>query len=175
MHFNKDTKAFIIQSFLSSAKLILLSTIIAFTVDSLSRNSMEKTFEFIKINPLAFLFSFLIIMVSLSIVLLFKRRIFGYTIISSIWIIGGVANNIIMKFRNTPLTASDLRMTGNALKLLDSYLTKNEVLLLITSLIILIAILVILFIFAAKVKYKLNIFASICGISLIILICNISK
>lgn len=175
MHFNKDTKAFIIQSFLSSAKLILLSTIIAFTVDSLSRNSMEKTFEFIKINPLAFLFSLLIIMLSLSIVLLFKRRIFGYTIISSIWIIGGVANNIIMKFRNTPLTASDLRMTGNALKLLDSYLTKNEVLLLITSLIILIAILVLLFIFAPKVKYKLNIFVSICGISLIILICNISN
>ena len=74
-----------------------------------------------------------------------QKRVFAFSLVSLTWIILGIANNIVIKFRETHLTFSDLRMIQNALDLSKQYLSKSSIILII-----------LLFIFFALFKILLN-------------------
>ena len=90
--------------------LILISLLLTVIVDSISRGSIYESLNFIKNRPMTFLFNSTIVLITLSITLLTKRKIFSYSIISSIWIISAISNNVIVNLRGTPLTGNDLRL-----------------------------------------------------------------
>ncbi|WP_294129583.1 LTA synthase family protein [uncultured Clostridium sp.] len=85
---------------------------------------------------------------------MFKKRVFAFSLVSLTWIILGIANNLVIKFRETPLTFSDLGMIQNALELSKQYLSKSSIILIILLFIGVISILSFLFFKCKKYKIK---------------------
>lgn len=150
--------------------LILISLLLTVIVDSISRGSIYESLNFIKNRPMTFLFNSTIVLITLSITLLTKRKIFSYSIISSIWIISAISNNVIVNLRGTPLTGNDLRLIKSGLKLINNYLSNKEIISIILLLFILIVLLILIFKFAPKSKFKINYFLSFGLITIIFLI-----
>lgn len=141
--------------------LILVSLLLAFVVDSISRGSISESINFISNKGITFLFNALIILLTLSITLLTKRKMFFYSVISAIWIIAATGNNILLKLRGTPLTGSDLKLIKSGLKLINNYMSKKEILTILAVLFFILILLAFIFIFAPKTRFRINYFLSI--------------
>ncbi len=92
---------------------IILSFLLNFTIESLSRHSIWGTCKFLVLNFIFFLVGVSVIFVSLSIANLSKKRHSFIFLFSLIWFLMGLANFIIRFLRVTPFEANDF-----------SYLTK---------------------------------------------------
>ena len=136
--------------------LVIVSLLLTFVVDSISRGSISESFNFISSKEITFLFNTLIIFLTLSITLLTKRKIFSYCLISFIWIIIAIGNKILLSLRGTPLNGSDLKLIKSGLKLINNYMSKQEIIYIIMALFFILALLVLIFIFAPKTKFKIN-------------------
>ena len=136
--------------------LVIVSLLLTFVVDSISRGSISESFNFISSKEITFLFNTLIIFLTLSITLLTKRKTFSYCLISFIWIIISIGNNILLNLRGTPLTGSDLKLVKSGLKIINNYMSKKEILYIVIALFFILTLLVLIFIFAPKTKFKIN-------------------
>ena len=106
--------------------LLLMSLLLTFVVDCISRGSISESMNFISEKGITFLFNALIILLTLSITLLTKRKIFSYSVISVIWVIVAIGNNILLNLRGTPLTGSDLKLVKSGLKIINNYMSKKK-------------------------------------------------
>lgn len=167
---NSKQKKFFDYILTPTVILILISLLLTVIVDSISRGSIYESLNFIKNRHMTFLFNSTIVLITLSITLLTKRKIFSYSMISSIWIISAISNNVIVNLRGTPLTGNDLRLIKSGLKLINNYLSNKEIISIILLLFILIVLLILIFIFAPKSKFKINYFLSFGLITIIFLI-----
>ena len=68
------------------AILIFMSLALTFIVETISRGSLKLSISFIHDNFITFLFNTLIILLTLSLTLLVKKKIFAYSLISMLWI-----------------------------------------------------------------------------------------
>lgn len=134
----------------------LASLLLTFTIESIWRGGISSGINFLTNNFGAFLFNFIIILFSTSILFLIKRRIFTFTIISLFWIILSVANKLVISFRGSPLTGNDLTLIKSGLSVADTYLSKSHYIVILITSIFAICLLVILWIFAPKHKNKIN-------------------
>lgn len=144
------------QSKRSFLKFLFAPLIINFIIELCSRRNLLDTFGYIFGSPLVFLYNSLIILSTLSIVLLFKRRTFFFTLITTIWIGFGVTNGIILSNRVTPFTATDLTLAEFGLGIISKYLSPFMTSLISGFLIVLVIGIVILFFKGPKFKEKIN-------------------
>ena len=144
------------QSTRSFLKFLLAPLIINLIIELCSRRSLGDTFIYIFGSPLVFLYNSLIILSTLSIVLLFKRRTFFFTLISTVWIGFGITNGIILSNRVTPFTATDLTLADLGLGIISKYLSKTVTNLIACFLIAVVIGIVVLFFKGPKYKGKLN-------------------
>ena len=87
-----------------------------------------------------------------------KRRIFYYVVASVLWLALGITNGVILGFRMTPFTVSDLALLENGLSILTNYM-KVAIVLLALGILAVITLFVITFILYRKQKvipYKTN-------------------
>lgn len=147
--------------------LSVVSLLLTFVVDSISRGSISQSLNFISSKGNTFLFNALIIFLTLSITLLFKKKTFSYCLISFIWIIAAIGNNVLINLRGTPLTGSDLKLIKSGLTLINNYMSKKEIVAILTVLFFILLMLIFIFIFAPKTKFKINYFLSLGIIALI--------
>ena len=148
------------QNILNVVLFALYTLILVFVMELFSRGSIEATYSFFRHSFKIFLYNSLIVAATLSPCFLFKRRLFAFSIVSLIWIILGIANNMILTFRGTPLTFSDFGMIKSAIELSDQYLSKNTMILIILLFISLI--LILCFVFLKCKKVKVRYFRSLC-------------
>ena len=154
-------KVFTVEKFFNSYTiLILFSILLTFIIELISRGSFALAKNFVLNSSITFLYNVFLVMITLSIVLLFKRRIFGYFIISTIWLGLSTANNILKNLRGTPLAGSDLKLIKSGLSIIDSYFSKKQIILLGFGIFLLVALIIGVFIFAPKSKKKNNYAAS---------------
>ena len=144
------------QSTRSFLKFLLAPLIINFIIELCSRRSLGDTFSYIFGSPLVFLYNCLIILSTLSIVLLFKRRTFFFTLISTIWIGFGITNGIILSNRVTPFTATDLTLADLGLGMISKYLSATVTNLIAGFLIAVVLGIIFLFFKGPKYKGKVN-------------------
>lgn len=137
-------------------KFLLAPIIINIIIEFCSRRSFLETISYIINSPLTFLYNSFIILTTLSVVILFKRRQFIFTIISSIWIGFGITNGIVLSHRVTPFTATDFTLIKSCLSIFSKYLSPISIILIAMALIILIGLLVFLFFKGHKYEYKIN-------------------
>lgn len=96
--------------------MLLLSILISFTLESLSRHSLIQGLGFMFTKPLISLINILIIFTTLSLALLTSRKRFMMVLVSTIWFLLGISNFIVTNFRLTPLSAMDAIELSSGIK-----------------------------------------------------------
>lgn len=91
-------------------------------VELMSRRSLFGALHYLFTNPLVFLYNTTLIAVTLSISLFFKRRSFVMFVISLVWVIIGVTDFVLLLFRTTPFTATDIMLAKSAVAIWRYYL-----------------------------------------------------
>lgn len=84
-------------------------------------------------NPVLFLYNTLIILVTMSIVLLFHRKVFVYCTVSVVWILLAVTNFVVLCSRKTPFTAMDIYLIEDAIKVIPVYLNVFQMILIVLA------------------------------------------
>lgn len=132
-----------------------LALLLNILLEILGRRSVFKAFSFLFKSPLIFIYNAIIIFATLSICLLVKKRVFAITLVTSLWLICGIINNVVLAFRTTPFSAIDVLMLKNTIGLLDIYFDKIQIALGILLIIGIIAGMVVLYIKLPKIKDKI--------------------
>ncbi|MDR2089336.1 MAG: sulfatase-like hydrolase/transferase [Clostridiales Family XIII bacterium] len=129
-----------------AALAILLNMII----ETAGRHSPVRMLEFMTGQPFAFFLNTLIIFSSLSTVLLFRRRILAFAVWSLAWLTLGVANGVILSYRMTPFTMTDLSLLESGLSVIPSYLSRLQIGFVLAAMVVAALAFVLLFLFAPK-------------------------
>lgn len=95
-------------------------------------------------QPYVMLYGSIVIMFTLSFSLFFKRKYFALIIISSVWLIFGISNFVLLSYRVTPFSAVDLKLIDAALGVLTNYASKGTMIAVIILAILLIVVLVLI-------------------------------
>lgn len=146
---------------------IVLSFVMYLFIETMARHSLFESLDFFTEHPAVFLFNTFIIFTTYSIILLFRRKIFWYVIISALWLALGITNGIILLNRMTPFTVKDMANLGDGLSIATNYLSKGVLILAIVGILVAVAGLILLFLFAPKSKEKINYKRSIAGVLII--------
>lgn len=147
---------------------LITSFLITIIIEILGRKDLfAGAFYFLISAPYIFLVNMLIVLMTLSLTLLMRRRIFGMSVISVLWLIFGVSNCIVIHNRTNPFGANDLWAIDSAFGVLNKYFNWIEVAGVIALLILAIAGVVWLFFKAPKVNHKINYVRNIFAIILI--------
>ncbi len=125
-----------------------------FLIESMSRHSVIKGIMHIIESPTVFFYNSLIIMFTLTLCLLFKRRVFGLVLFSAPWIICGLINSVVLSYRVTPLGAIDFQIVKMSLILV--YLTKWQRVLVYCCVALLLISIVALWIVGPKISGKIS-------------------
>ena len=125
---------------------VLLPIVLELLIESFNRKSIISAFGYLAGSPLLFLFNTLIIMLTLSIAMFFKREIFALVTIALVWVLFGVVNFVILHFRVTPFSAVDFTLIASAIKVSGHYLNMFTIAMIILAIVVLLVGLVCLFI-----------------------------
>lgn len=132
----------------------ILALVINIILESMNRRSFPASLQFMVGSPIVFLYNTIIILITLSLGLLAKRRVFATSVVIIIWTILGTVNWIILGFRSTPFSAIDTIMIKNALELFNLYFTTTEFILLVSGIVLVVTILVLLWRKAPKLEKR---------------------
>ncbi len=99
-----------------------LSLTLTLALETLGRHSLLGALGFLLVHPVHFLANAAIVLATLSVSFLFKRRNFLLGLLTALWLILGVINAIVLCFRITPLGASDMLMIPSAYSIARLYL-----------------------------------------------------
>ncbi len=161
--------------FLNKYSLIfhgILSCLLVFLIEIISRHSFVSAVSFVINTPLTFLYNALLIFASLLLVYLFKRRLLVRLCISIFWLILGITNGIILAARVTPFNFTDFKLIKDLVAMQSSkYVTVPEKILIIVFLALVGAFVVYMAIrgpkFKGKVKRFRNLIALVCCLAII--------
>lgn len=150
-------KAFYLKYFHNALGFsVALALVLNFAIESLSRKGIAPAFIFMGDHTLVFLYNALIIFAILSVTILFRRRVFVFSLLSTILLAGGVINFVIVSKRMTPFTIYDVMVVSEGFSIATNYLTKIQIGLLIGGLILLVAGIVLLWLKGPRKKDKIN-------------------
>lgn len=124
---------------------ILLPLLLEVIIESLNRKSLFAALSYMINNPLLFLFNTLIIMLTLSIAMFFKREIFVLSLVTAVWLLFGVVNFVILQFRVTPFSAVDFTLITSAIKVSSHYFNIFSIAMMVVAMVVLLAGLIALF------------------------------
>ncbi|MCM1282950.1 MAG: LTA synthase family protein [Muribaculaceae bacterium] len=149
----------------------LISCVIVFVVEMISRRSFLSACTFVAWHTGAFLYNAFIVFASLCLVYLFRRRLFARTIISGFWIILGVINGCILSNRVTPFGFTDLKCINDLFAMNNTnYFTAEEATLVVIGLAFFALCCVLLFIKGPKYQGKIHKIVVFCAIVCVLFI-----
>lgn len=109
-----------------------------------------------------FLYSAFIIFVTYSVVLIVKRRLFTYIIVTLVWSVIGIVNFLMLSARNTPFTYVDVTLMKSVLPVMTNYYSPSAIVFMGALILIVLVLLVVGFLYLPKkqnLQYKRNILA----------------
>ena len=130
----------------------LVALVINIILEACSRQSVISSLVHIFTSPIAFITNVLIVLAVLSLCLFLKRRFAMLTLTSFIWILLGIINAVVMVNRGTPLSAIDFLIIREAFSIAGAYFTVINLILIALALVLLVALIVLLFIFGPRRK-----------------------
>lgn len=105
---------------------LLYACIINLVIESISRHSLFKAWDYMVGTPWTFLFNSYLIFITFLIVYLVRRRVFTRILLTIFWLILGITNGYMLFVRVTPFNAQDLKVLGDAVTLVDKYFSGFE-------------------------------------------------
>lgn len=130
----------------------VLAVILYLAVEMLSRRSVWQGIVYMVSDPLVFLYNSLIVMITLSIAWLFRKKRFILAFISFLWIGLGLTNCVLLLNRTTPLNFMDFRTFLDVMSIMTVYFTPFQIALMFIGAGAVIGFLVLMFIKAPKEK-----------------------
>lgn len=153
----------------SIALCVVLAVTINFIIEAVSRGSIFACLDYMTGSPMTFFYNTCMIFFTFSIAYLVKRRIFVYVMVSLFWLTTGITNGIILNYRITPFTVTDLTLLSSVMSIIPNYLNTVQIVLVAVAGVILILALVLVFLFMPKHKQKINYKKSIAGVLILTL------
>ena len=114
-------------------RAVLTAFLLNLILESLCRRSVLGGLQFLVSSPLPFIYGTGIILLTVSLVGLVRRRQFALLLISVIWIGLGIVECVLKGFRVTPLTAVDFRIIFSVFSILNVYLNPFEIVLIVVT------------------------------------------
>lgn len=116
---------------------VLLSLALAVLLEEAGRQTLPlSAWGFITQKTAMFLYSAFIIFFSYSIVLIVRRRIFVYIVITVLWSGVGLVNFMMLDSRNTPFTYVDITLMKSVLPVITNYYSMPEIISMASALLI---------------------------------------
>ena len=112
---------------------IITSIILNLFIEILARMSVIEGLKYIFTHPLLFFYNVFLILMTFSIALLCKKRKFSMLFILVLWLAAGITNSVLLYYRRTPFIAADFFVLKSALKIMDVYMSKLQMILLILT------------------------------------------
>ena len=131
---------------------IIISFVLTFAMESLGRHSVPLAFSFMIYHVGFFMSNFSIILCTVVFCLFFKRRYFAISLFSLLWLGLGVANAVILTYRNTPLAAVDFSIAKTALDIMNSYVKPIQIVSFSVMIVVAIIVIIMVLKFTPKVK-----------------------
>jgi phosphoglycerol transferase MdoB-like AlkP superfamily enzyme len=113
-------------------RMAVYSILLNMIIECLNRRSLIGLVQFFT-NPVIFFYNTLIIFLTMSVALLFKRKVFVYSVVSFLWLMLAVINFLVLYSRKTPFTAMDIYLVNDAIKVIPIYLNMFEIILIILA------------------------------------------
>ncbi len=101
---------------------LLVTWVLVFIIEILGRHSLIGAVKFMVLDFKYFMMNFSIVLCFVTLCLFFKRRYFVLMLAIVLWLTLGVANCIILMFRNTPLAWVDFSILRFAIDIMDAYI-----------------------------------------------------
>ena len=101
---------------------LVLPLILVFLIECMAYHSLIGGFQFIIFHPYSYLINVMIISASFTFALVFRKRIGVIILLSLFWLTGGIINFVLLFFRVTPFTSSDLLLIRDGLDVATKYL-----------------------------------------------------
>lgn len=136
---------------------IAMPCVLNLIIESLARKNIFGGFIFLFSKPYTFWCDVLIIMLTMSVAFLTRRRFFWLSFVGGIWILLGISNYILLCNRITPFTAEDIKSISDVSGVLNKYFDHTQVIVACTLFGVAIFCLVMVFRFAPKLKERLNV------------------
>lgn len=130
--------------------LMLLAAFLNLTIECFNRSSLLKGLMHMVTKPQIFLYNALVILITLSISFLTKRKIFTTALISIIWIGFGITNFVVLSNRVTPFTAVDFTLLGDGTTILTKYFNSFQITLVVVAVVLLVIGLIVAWLRAPK-------------------------
>ena len=133
---------------------VLLCVVLAISLNTvmemLSRRSLIQGVGFLILHPVHFSCNVLVVLLTLLLSLLVRRRVFLLSLVSTIWLGLAVTNFVLLGFRTTPLAAIDFYILKPVFSIVKIYLTIPQMILIVVSFLAVIAGAVLVFLKAPK-------------------------
>ncbi len=140
---------------------IVAPILCAIVIDCFNKRSVLEGLKGIIDSPFTLFVNGMIILFTMSIGLLCKKRLAYVASVCALWTCLGVANYIIMSMRVSPFSATDLKLLGNIDNIIEVYLTPISFILIIVALVLVIVGVSVLWAklpkYAEKISYLKNI------------------
>lgn len=131
---------------------VVVACTINFLIETMSRHSFLEALEYMFQSKNVFLYNSYLIFVTLTFIYLVRKRIFAFIVIGGTWLLGGIINGVILFFRVTPLTGTDLNLIKSGVAVGMKYLTIDQIIL--ASILTIIVICLLIFAGIRTPKYK---------------------
>lgn len=102
---------------------IASAVFINMALEMLSRRSFMAGVRYLTERPWQFFYDALIILFTLSLSLVFRKRGFFFVLFSAVWLGLGLTNCILLGYRATPLTAPDIWLVSSVRDIIEIYLS----------------------------------------------------
>ena len=125
--------------------IIIYSFFMNVFLEAALRKSFAEAFRLIIASPVVFLLNFFIVFASFSLIYIFRKRSFAFSLITTLWFVILSVSYYLMCQRTTPFTVSDLRIIKSTFAIIPLYFTKFQIVLICVAIVCFIALLVLIY------------------------------
>lgn len=151
-------------------RCLLVAFLLNLFIETMARQSIVGGLAFLAQHPLVYLYNTLVVFTVLSLSMLFRRRIFALVMLSTIWVVLGLVNGIILVNRMTPFTTYDILELKDGISIITNYLTTAQIVELAGGTVLFVLLVIVLFKKAPKNKVRTNYRIVIPGLLLIAMV-----
>lgn len=150
---------------------MILSCLLVFLVEWVSRRSFRSAVLFASSRTIPFLYNSFIVFASLAPIYLFRRRAFARLMICSLWLLLGIINGCILSNRVTPFGYTDLKCVGDLLTMTNTnYFTATQVILVVIGFVLFLLFCVVFYIKGPQFAGQRHKIIAPCAIALLLFV-----
>ena len=139
--------------------ITVYSFVMNILLEAALRKSFIEAFRLVIESPIVFFLNFFIVFASFSLIYIFRKRTFAFSLITTLWFVIVSVSYYLMCQRTTPFTVSDLRIIKSTFAIIPLYFTKFQIVLICIAIVAFIALLVLIYKKCARTPKKLSLAA----------------